>query len=425
VDEQRTRVVDHPFVARAARWGVVAWSAIGLGVLIWAVYRFIIFPIRVVFPPLVLALIIVFLLNPIVSRFQRRGMPRWVGALITYLVFLGVVTLVLWFSIPVFAAQVEGFVDSLPQLLQRAQGTFADFADRLGFDVGAGAGGEEAVIGFLGGLVSFTRGLFHAALVMILGPILAFYLLVDLPKIRRGIEAMIPARRRPEVEHVAGDVGRALGGFFRGQMLVALFVGVASSLGLWIVGLPYWALIGMITGLFNLIPLIGPFIGMALAAFVAFTGDAGGAGGLLNLGPGWALAFGSAIALAIVQQIDNHVISPNIVARTVKLHPVTVMLALLAGGTLLGLWGMLLAVPTVATVKVLLLHAWDTKATWPPPGETDPEPPTVPRETDMSAEGARRAPAPAMAGWLRRLMRRPPKRQQEPASAPREPVSRP
>jgi hypothetical protein len=88
---------------------------------------------------------------------------------------------------------------------------------------------------------------------------------------------------------------------------------------------------------------------------------------MLHLDPGWTLAIGSGIGLAIVRQLDNHILSPNIVARTVKLHPVTVMLALLAGGTLLGLWGMLLAVPTVASAKILLLHAWDTRVTWPPP----------------------------------------------------------
>jgi predicted PurR-regulated permease PerM len=203
------------------------------------------------------------------------------------------------------------------------------------------------------------------ALVFIVGPVLAFYLLVDLPKIKRGLRAAIPTRRRREVESVMQRIGRAIGGFFRGQLLVALFVGVASALALWIVGLPFWAVVGLVAGLFNLIPLIGPFIGGIVAVLVAFTTDAG-AGGLLNLEPGWPLAAGSAVALLIVQQIDNHILSPNIVARTVNLHPVTVMLGLLAGGTLLGLWGMLLAMPVLATAKILILHFWDTRVQWPP-----------------------------------------------------------
>jgi hypothetical protein len=164
-------------------------------------------------------------------------------------------------------------------------------------------------------------------------------------------------------------------------------------LALWIVGLPFWAVVGLVTGLFNLVPLIGPFIGGAVAILVALTTDQ--SGGLLALEPGWPLALGSAAALLVVQQIDNHIISPNMIGRTVRLHPVTVMLGLLVGGTLLGLWGMLLAIPVIATVKILILHAWDTRMTWPPrsSGEqrrpvdrdleavpTEPEVRTPPRE---------------------------------------------
>jgi hypothetical protein len=153
-----------------------------------------------------------------------------------------------------------------------------------------------------------------------------------------------------------------------------------------------------------------------VAVIVAFTTEVGG-GGLLNLRPGLPLALGSAVVLLLVQQIDNHILSPNIVGRTVRLHPVTVMLGLLAGGTLLGLWGMLLAVPVLASAKIMLLHAWDTRMQWPPPptGEhpvipegpapSPPEPVTPsPRETERRGSwwtnalrgvfGPRRPPSP-------------------------------
>jgi predicted PurR-regulated permease PerM len=185
---------------------------------------------------------------------------------------------------------------------------------------------------------------------------------------------------------------------------VALFVGLASMLGLYIVGLPYWALVGAIAGLTNLVPLIGPIIGAILALFVAFT--TGASEGLLHLHPGWPLALGSGVALLIVRLVDDYLISPNIVARTVKLHPVTVMLGLLVGGTLVGLPGMLLAVPTIAAIKILLLHYWDTRMQWPPrredggpginEGEPDPESeekPSIPEERRLSPTGARRSEA--------------------------------
>jgi predicted PurR-regulated permease PerM len=382
VNDERSRVLGHPFVAGAARWGVVAWAGIGVLVLGYIVLRYVLYPIRILFAPLVVALILVYLLNPIVSRLARR-MPRLVAALVTYVVALSLVGMGLSYLIPIVAEQVTGFARSLPGLLTRLLETVDTLAQRFNLRLDAeaalGAEGQRAVLNYLGSLLSLTRGVFHFVLVVILGPILAFYLLVDLPKMQRGVVAMVPQRRRAGFLSVMDKLSRAVGGFFRGQLLVSLFVGIASAIVLWIVGLPYWAVVGLITGLFNLIPLIGPWIGGIIAAFIAFTaGDP--TGGLLHLEPGWPLAIGSGIGLLVVQQIDNHIMSPNIVARTVKLHPVTVMLALLAGGTLLGLWGMLLAVPAVAAAKILLLHQWDTRLSWPPPkaAEAVPESATAP-----------------------------------------------
>ena len=368
VNEDRTPLFGTPFVARAARWGIVAWSTIGVLLVAFFFFRYVVYPIRIIFPPLVVALIGVYLLNPIITRMERRGVNRIWGTLLTYLVAAGILGTVLTFTIPIVADQVRSFARSAPELIDRAAAGFRDLVGRFDLPVAAPAGTGEGVIDFFGRLLSFTRGLFDLAIVFIVGPILAFYFLVDLPKIKRGLRALIPANRRGEAERLLRRIGKAIGGFFRGQLLVSLFVGVASALVLFVVGLPFWAVVGLVAGLFNLIPLIGPFIGGIVAVVIAFTtGESGG--GLLSLEPGWPLAVGSAVALLIVQQIDNHILSPNIVARTVQLHPVTVMLGLLAGGTLLGLWGMLLAVPVLATMKILLLHAWDTRMQWPPPGQ--------------------------------------------------------
>jgi predicted PurR-regulated permease PerM len=382
-ESDRPRVLSSAVVVRVARWGIVAWATIGVLVLAVFFFRYVVYPVRVIFPPLVVALIGVYLLNPIVSALERRRVPRIWGSLITYLVGIAILGTAMVFVIPLVTEQVQDFARSAPRLIDQVATSIQDLAARFNVDVAA-AGGGEGVVDFFGRLLSLTRGLLDLALVMILGPIIAFYLLVDLPKIKRGAKALIPHRRRGEAESILDRIGKAVGGFFRGQLLVSLFVGVASAIALWIVGLPFWAVVGLVTGVFNLIPLVGPFIGGIVAVTIAFTTEQ--SGGLLSLEPGWPLAIGSAVALLIVQQIDNHVLSPNIVARTVRLHPVTVMLGLLAGGTLLGLWGMLLAVPVLATAKILLLHAWDTKMQWPPRGSGD---------AAGEAPRARRAPAPA------------------------------
>lgn len=383
MEPDRASVLSHPFVRRAARWGVVAWALIGVLILVFALFRYVVFPVRIVFPPLVVALIVVYLLNPVVSALERRGMRRIWGSLLVYLVFASIVGTGLYFLVPAVAEQVNSFIEAAPRLLTRFTESFQNVADRFGLNVDeAAVPSQEGILGFLGGLVSFAQGLVEVAIIFVLGPILAFYFLVDLPKIKRNLRALIPARRRPELDTVLERIGAAVGGFFRGQLLVALFVGLASSLALWIVGLPFWALVGLTTGLFNLIPLIGPFIGGAIAVFIAMTSP--DSGGLLGLEPGWPLAVGSAVALLVVQQIDNHVLSPNIVGRTVRVHPVTVMLGLLVGGTLLGLWGMLLAIPVIASVKILFLHYWDTRMTWPPP----PSPEASAIDVEEAAEGA-------------------------------------
>jgi len=209
-------------------------------------------------------------------------------------------------------------------------------------------------------------------LILVLGPVLAFYLLVDLPKIRRGLESVIPPRRRTEVQDVARRVSWAVGGYFRGQLLVAAFVGAASMLGLWIVGLPYWAPVGLLVGLFSLIPLIGPFLGAIPTLFIAFTTPRAGPGVLLHPRPGWPLAVAASVVLLLVQQVDAHLISPRLVSRLTRLHPLTVMISLLIAGTVAGVWGMLLAIPAVAAVKILIVHYWDTRMVWPPRGTETP-----------------------------------------------------
>jgi predicted PurR-regulated permease PerM len=192
-------------------------------------------------------------------------------------------------------------------------------------------------------------------LIFILAPLLALYLLIDLPHLQRDILNLAPPHLREELSDLGSKIGRAVGGFFRGQLFVAVVVGVLSSFGFWAVGLDFWLPIGAIAGFTNLIPLVGPFIGGSLGFLVGtITEDV--KVGLL-----------AALVALIVQQIDNHVISPNVMRRTVQLHPVTVMLSLLAGGTLAGFWGVLLAVPGVAVAKLLLGHLWATRVLGVPP----------------------------------------------------------
>jgi len=288
----------------------------------------------------------------------------------------------------VVSDQVRGFVGGIPDLLTRAESGLADSAQRLGVHIDTKSffqnfePGQGRAFNFLGRLTSFTSGVVHLALVLVLGPLLAFYLLVDLPKIQRVSLAMVPATRREEVRVLAGSLGETLGGFFRGQLIVALLVGGFTAASFFVVGLPYWAMLGGLTAILALVPLLGIVIAAVPVLFVAAT-TTSRTGGLLHVPGGWKLAVVCAVLLAGAQQLDLRLLSPRLMSRAVRLHPVTVLLSLLVGGTLQGLWGMLLAVPVAAALKVILLHFWDTRSQWPPRMAVLPE--EVPRERRASA----------------------------------------
>jgi predicted PurR-regulated permease PerM len=342
---------------RFVRVGIVAWSGIGVIVLAYLLLRLMVY-VNPIVPPLLIAVAVVYLLNPVVSALERRGLPRVAGAGIVYILFLCIVALVVSLLVPVVTRQVTAVIDHFPDYLADGQAAVRRLAARFGQEpnfrldaeqvrewLSAGEN-RQAVTRYLTGLRSFTNSLISGLIVIVLGPVMAFYLLVDLPRLKRGSMALIPPARREEITTLMDRIGQAVGGFFRGQLLVALFVGVASSIGLWAIGLPFWLLVGMVAGVFNLVPLVGPFIGGGLAVIIA----------LIDGQP--LKALWAAVVLLIVQQIDNHLISPNVMGRTVQLHPVVVMLGLLVGASFAGLFGMLVIVPLIAVAKIVFLFVW-------------------------------------------------------------------
>jgi predicted PurR-regulated permease PerM len=398
-----------PAGERLRRAGIGAWSIIGILILgwvaVWALLK-----IRIIFPPLVLALLIIYVLNPVIGWLERRGVPRTLGAAVTYIVVLGSMALLISALIPLVSEQVTSFGRQWPQFRAELVRYIDDTADtvdeRLGTQIDttqvdcllgsdqAPSAAEcdsvtrelrEQIASQAGRLTQLGSSLLEALLVFILAPLIALYLLIDLPNLRRDLSNLVPEMYRAEITDLGAKVSRAVGGFFRGQLLVALIVGILSSVGFRLIGLPFWLVIGAIAGFFNLVPLVGPYIGGGLGFLV------GAIGGSVTLG------LKAALVELVVQQLDNHVISPNVMKRTVNLHPVTVMLSLLAGATLAGFWGVLLGVPAVAVAKLLLGHVWATRVlgvqvapgTQPSIGEA---PSVVPEEDDLRARGSPAAP---------------------------------
>lgn len=340
------------------RVGVMAWSLLGTLLLLAAIV-WLLLHVRVLLPPVVFAIAIIYVLNPVVTKLQERGLARWMGSCLSYLVLAGVLTLIGFLVVPSIVDQGRALADDFPEIYDNLVADVEELADQVGLDVDLPdyeelredleASQDDFFSDQLGRITDITLSLLEGIALFLLAPVVAFYVLLDLPTLRRKALDLIPERNRAEISHVSSRLGGALGGFLRGQLLVALIVGVMTSVGFWAIDLPFWLLIGMIAGFLNIIPFVGPWVGGALGVLTALaTKDAQTA------------VYAGLVAL-VVQQIDNHFVSPTVLRATVRIHPALIILGLIGGGAIGGFWGILLAVPLMAMIKILLGHLWRTR----------------------------------------------------------------
>jgi len=349
---------------RLRRLAYGIWSIVGFGVLLAALI-WVASQVKIIWLPLAFAGGLVILLNPIVKALNRVAIPRVIAALFAFVVLGAFVTAIGFLIVPTIQTQSAEFGERLPEIYDETIQFLQETGDDLGFDLGPvwtsetiqewiqDPNNQEAIQTILGGFGSgagrLLAGVAEVGVVVLLAPILAFYLLVDLPRTQRLAYQLTPPRLRDEVSHVSTQLSTALSSFVRGQLLVALFVGVLSSAVLFVLDVPFWLIIGMATGFLNLIPLVGPFFGAVLAASVSL------------LDGHLSTAIIAVVAFTIIQQLDNHVITPMVQRARVHLSPVIIVLALLMGGSLAGLLGVVIAVPTFTALRIVSGHLWRTR----------------------------------------------------------------
>lgn len=321
--------------------------------------------VRIIWLPVAFAAGLVFILEPAVKAFERIRIPRPIGAMLALLglIMLGVAIVALIF--PTIQEQAVQFAQQLPELYSNVTIWLRDLGERFGFNVDqmlsqqtfeawlSDPANQETIqrllVGFGAGAGQVIRGVTEAVVVVGLAPVLGLYLLIDLNRFKQTAVELTPQKYREEVAYVGGEVGGALGSFVRGQLLVAVIVGIVSSFGMWFIDLPFWLIIGILAGLLNLVPFLGPIVGGALAALVA----------LLNGDP-WQAVW-AVVIMTLIQQVDNHVITPMIQRTRVNLSPLVIVLALIIGGSVAGLLGVLVAVPLTAAIRILIGHLWRTR----------------------------------------------------------------
>jgi predicted PurR-regulated permease PerM len=306
--------------------------------------------LRAVLAPFLIAMIISYVLNPVVSVLNERKVPRTIAVLLIYAVFITSVIVVMMNLIPMFMKQLKELNEHLPQLTIKAQHWIEELNDNklLPESVRSGvlnslAKMENSVSAAISNFVNEIGTTINMLLVAFIVPFLAFYMLKDFQLIEKTTLAIVPKTHRKHTVKLLVDIDTALGNYIRGQFLVCIIIGVFAYIGYWLIGMPYPLLLASVVAVFNIIPYLGPFFGAAPALIMAST---------ISL----KMVLMVAAVNLVVQILEGNVISPQVVGRTLHMHPLFIIFALLVGGEVAGVIGLILAVPFFAVMKVIVHH---------------------------------------------------------------------
>jgi predicted PurR-regulated permease PerM len=303
---------------------------------------------------LAVSVILAVALRPTVDRLNGLGipatgrrMPRALAILLIYLVLAGIATGIGFLAIPPLILETEKLIASFPAYVAQIS-DYLQFVRRYPFVPDLNALESQLVNQLVGNLsqaitivlfaVNVLSGMLSIGVILLL----TFFLIYDAEAIYEHFISLVPITRRENARHMTARMGYKIEGWLKGTLTLAVLLGVATGLAMWVLGMPYPILLGLAAGLFELVPMIGPYLGAAPAVGTAL------------FGPTWKLV---AVILFFIgiQQLENNVLAPTIMGRQVDLHPLLIILALLMGGAVRGVIGALLAVPVMAVLQVLWL----------------------------------------------------------------------
>ncbi len=321
-------------------WGFILLSVLAL------LYR-----VRTVLTPFLFAILIAYILYPMVVAVEKRGASRIVAILVVYAIFGVLVGVTFWIVMPSLLRDLEEIARKLPEQASQLEGFGQDavgFFRRIQLPSTVRDGLaiimeriQVATEALAGRLMEMLMAAFTHIIALVISPVLAFYFLRDHQAMRESALRYIPAAHRGDALYIMQEINSALNGFFRGQILVCLFVGLFIYGGLYFLGIPYAPFIGFLAGLFDIIPYFGPVLGFLPAAALALSKS--------PLTVLWVF-----LLFVAANQIENAIISPKIIGDRVGLHPLAVIFAVFVGANLMGIIGMLLAIPVAAMIRVIL-----------------------------------------------------------------------
>jgi predicted PurR-regulated permease PerM len=309
-----------------------------------------------------IAALIVFILRVPTAWLEQHKVPRWLGSIISYLGAIILISLILLIFIPVIWTQIIGLVTLIPGYINQATLSFNSFYQEYRYlledsniqQMVSNAASELS--GWAGSLVSqsalgvITLGtnVVTTVIVLAVSLIVGFWVLMDLPQIGRELRVIIGPKHEEEVLFIASAFSRGIGGYLRGVLVASVCTGVLATIGYSVIGLPYPVVLGLLTGLMNFIPYVGPWIAGAVAALIG-----------LFVSP--LIALLSILITIIAQQVTDNFITPHVMSTVVDLHPAIVLVGVFAGGALGGFLGLIAAIPLLSAGKTIFVYYFEKR----------------------------------------------------------------
>lgn len=303
------------------------------------------------------AIVIAWLLDPLVSFLEKNGINRVSGALISFIVFVIGFYLIIRGVLPPLLEQINDFVNYIPKIITSASefinGIFTSLSDTLGdynlleirnkfintiYNIGTNL--AEGIPTVVMNVISSTLSFLGILLVSL---VIAFYLLIDFKGFSKAIKYLIPKERRKQGLELITKLNVALQDYVLGMLILSFIIFVVTSLGLAIIGVTAPLLFGLVCGITNIIPYLGPYLGGVPTVIVAFS-------------QGTTVGIITAIFITIVQFLEANFLQPYVMHKTTKINAVLILVGLLVFGSLFGIIGMLIATPIISVLKVLFLH---------------------------------------------------------------------
>ncbi|MDT2819079.1 AI-2E family transporter [Vagococcus lutrae] len=315
------------------------------------------------FSPILIAGFLYYMLNPLVEWLQAKVnlSKNWSVAAVL-LFFIGMFIFFVSLIIPNLIKQMGQLIQNLPQFIKAVEDWTGQlfshplvkdldvqgYLDKM--DLSLGAIVRKVINGVSSGLGSFVGVFANVTIVVITVPFMLFYMLKDGDRLIPMIEKYLPAQSKDEILMLLHKMSQTISKYISGQAIECTFVAVGTMIGYKIIGVEYAFLFGIIAGITNMIPYVGPYLGLAPALFVTLF--SGHEKALLH-------AVLACVVVLIVQQIDGNIIYPNVIGKSLDIHPLTIIIILLVAGNIAGLLGMILGVPFYAVCKTVFIHVYD------------------------------------------------------------------